>query len=93
MLEHTYKSFLPSERSYRGQRVAEGDGLAQRGDQVAQALEAACLIPMLLAPRLVVAGDHCQLAPTITSQAAAAGGGALAACPLAVQPGDYFVAA
>jgi ATP-dependent RNA/DNA helicase IGHMBP2 len=43
-------------------------------DEVAQALEAAAIIPMLLAPRLVAAGDHMQLAPTVTSEAAAAAG-------------------
>jgi len=43
-------------------------------DEAAQALEAAALIPLLLAPRLVCAGDHCQLPPTVTSAAAAAGG-------------------
>ena len=43
-------------------------------DEAAQALEAAALIPMLQAPRLVCAGDHCQLPPTVTSEDAAARG-------------------
>lgn len=34
-------------------------------DEAAQALEAACLIPMRRAGRLVLAGDHCQLPPTV----------------------------
>ena len=39
-------------------------------DESAQALEAACWIPMLKAPRVVLAGDHKQLAPTIKSNKA-----------------------
>lgn len=34
-------------------------------DEAAQALEAACLIPMRRAGRLILAGDHCQLPPTV----------------------------
>jgi ATP-dependent RNA/DNA helicase IGHMBP2 len=34
-------------------------------DEAGQALEPACWIPMLKAQRLVLAGDHCQLPPTI----------------------------
>ncbi|KAI9920143.1 hypothetical protein PsorP6_015603 [Peronosclerospora sorghi] len=34
-------------------------------DEAAQALEVACWIPILKAPRCVLAGDHQQLAPTI----------------------------
>jgi len=34
-------------------------------DEAAQALEAACWIPTLKGGRLVLAGDHCQLPPTI----------------------------
>jgi ATP-dependent RNA/DNA helicase IGHMBP2 len=40
-------------------------------DEAGQALEPACWIPILKAPRLVLAGDHCQLPPTIKSDAAA----------------------
>jgi ATP-dependent RNA/DNA helicase IGHMBP2 len=36
-------------------------------DEAAQALEAACWIPVLKAKRIVLAGDHCQLPPTIKS--------------------------
>lgn len=43
-------------------------------DEVAQAVEAACLIPILQGRKLVVAGDHCQLPPTIMSREAANGG-------------------
>lgn len=39
-------------------------------DEAAQALEAACWIPMKRASRVVLAGDHCQLPPTIKSIAA-----------------------
>ena len=34
-------------------------------DEAAQALEAACWIPMRRAGRVVLAGDHCQLPPTV----------------------------
>lgn len=36
-------------------------------DEAAQALEAACWIPMRRAGRIVLAGDHCQLPPTVKS--------------------------
>lgn len=36
-------------------------------DEAAQALEAACWIPMRRAGRVVLAGDHCQLPPTVKS--------------------------
>ena len=39
-------------------------------DEAAQALEAACWIPMRKASRVVLAGDHCQLPPTVKSIAA-----------------------
>ena len=39
-------------------------------DEAAQALEAACWIPTLRGRKLVLAGDHCQLAPTIQSNQA-----------------------
>ena len=39
-------------------------------DEAAQALEAACWIPMRRVGRVVFAGDHCQLPPTIKSIAA-----------------------
>jgi len=43
-------------------------------DEAAQALEAACWIPIRKASRVVLAGDHCQLPPTIKSLAAMHGG-------------------
>lgn len=39
-------------------------------DEAAQALEAACWIPMRRASRVILAGDHCQLPPTVKSIAA-----------------------
>lgn len=43
-------------------------------DEAGQALEPACWIPILKAKKLVLAGDHCQLAPTIKSNEAAVAG-------------------
>jgi len=43
-------------------------------DEAAQALEPACWIPILKGKKLILAGDHCQLSPTIKSDAAARGG-------------------
>jgi superfamily I DNA and/or RNA helicase len=43
-------------------------------DEVAQSTEVACLIPILLGRRLVLAGDHHQLGPTIKSDEAARDG-------------------
>jgi predicted DNA helicase len=40
-------------------------------DEAAQGLEAATWIPLLKAKKVVFAGDHCQLPPTIKSQEAA----------------------
>ena len=40
-------------------------------DEAAQAIEPACWIPILKAQKLVMAGDHCQLPPTIKSMEAA----------------------
>lgn len=39
-------------------------------DEAAQALEAACWIPMRKVSRVVLAGDHCQLPPTVKNHAA-----------------------
>lgn len=39
-------------------------------DEAAQALESACWIPMRRVSRVVLAGDHCQLPPTVKSIAA-----------------------
>ena len=43
-------------------------------DEAGQALEPACWIPILKAQKLILAGDHCQLSPTIKSEEAARGG-------------------
>ena len=43
-------------------------------DEAAQALEAACWIAIRKADRIVLAGDHCQLPPTIKCYEAARGG-------------------
>ena len=43
-------------------------------DEAAQALEPACWIPIIKSERVVFAGDHCQLPPTIKSYEAAKGG-------------------
>jgi ATP-dependent RNA/DNA helicase IGHMBP2 len=40
-------------------------------DEAGQALEPACWVPILKAQKLVMAGDHCQLPPTIKSTEAA----------------------
>jgi len=43
-------------------------------DEAGQALEPASWIPIVKGRRLILAGDHCQLPPTIKSDAAARGG-------------------
>lgn len=43
-------------------------------DETAQALQAACWIPIRKADRVILAGDHCQLPPTVKSLQAARGG-------------------
>ena len=43
-------------------------------DEAAQALEAACWIPIRRASRVILAGDHCQLPPTVKSLEALRGG-------------------
>lgn len=40
-------------------------------DEAGQALEPACWIPILKAQKVVLAGDHCQLSPTVKSEEAA----------------------
>ena len=40
-------------------------------DEAGQALEPACWVPLLKAQKVVLAGDHCQLSPTIKSNEAA----------------------
>ena len=43
-------------------------------DEAGQALEPACWIPILKTQKLILAGDHCQLSPTIKSNEAAKSG-------------------
>lgn len=43
-------------------------------DEAGQSSEPACWIPILKAPILILAGDHCQLPPTVKSPEAAKGG-------------------
>ncbi|MBB6004090.1 AAA domain-containing protein [Arcicella rosea] len=43
-------------------------------DEAGQALEPACWIPILKAQKVILAGDHCQLSPTIKSSEAAKAG-------------------
>ncbi|HEY4148164.1 MAG TPA: AAA domain-containing protein [Chitinophagaceae bacterium] len=43
-------------------------------DEAGQALEPACWIPIVKAQKLILAGDHCQLSPTVKSNEAARGG-------------------
>jgi len=43
-------------------------------DEAAQSVEPGCWIPILRAEKVVLAGDHCQLPPTIISEEAAAAG-------------------
>lgn len=43
-------------------------------DEAGQALEPACWIPILKAQKVVLAGDHCQLPPTVKSSEAAKNG-------------------
>lgn len=43
-------------------------------DEACQAVEPACWIPLARAKRVILAGDHCQLPPTILSQVAASEG-------------------
>ena len=43
-------------------------------DEAAQALEAACWIPIRRAGRVILAGDHCQLPPTVKCYEAMKGG-------------------
>jgi ATP-dependent RNA/DNA helicase IGHMBP2 len=43
-------------------------------DEAGQALEPACWIPILKAQKVILAGDHCQLSPTVKSSEAAKNG-------------------
>lgn len=58
-----------------GIRVMEGQKFTTLFiDEAAQALEAACWIAIRRASRVILAGDHCQLPPTVKSIAALRGG-------------------
>lgn len=58
-----------------GSRVMEGQKFTTLFiDEAAQALEAACWIAIRRASRVFLAGDHCQLPPTVKSIAALRGG-------------------
>lgn len=58
-----------------GSRLMEGRRFATLFvDEAAQALEPACWIALAHASRVVLAGDHCQLPPTVKSIAALKGG-------------------
>jgi superfamily I DNA and/or RNA helicase len=50
-------------------------------DEAAQALEAWCWIAMSKAPKVILAGDHLQLPPTVTSDEAARAGESLQSSP------------
>ena len=58
-----------------GSRVMEGQKFTTLFiDEAAQALEAACWIAIRRASRVILAGDHCQLPPTVKNIAALRGG-------------------
>lgn len=52
------------------QAIRERDFSSVFIDEAAQALEPACWIPVMKANRVIFAGDHCQLPPTVKSFAA-----------------------
>ena len=59
-------------------------------DEACQSVEPGCWIPLLRCDRVVLAGDHCQLPPTVVSQPAAAEGFGrepVRAADAAVRPG------
>src|SRR5205823_14927711 len=43
-------------------------------DEAAQSTEPGCWVPLMRCRRVVLAGDHCQLPPTVVSRAAADAG-------------------
>lgn len=58
-----------------GNRILEGQTFGTLFiDEAAQALEAACWIPIRRVSRVIFAGDHCQLPPTVKSIEALKGG-------------------
>ncbi|XP_072448085.1 DNA-binding protein SMUBP-2-like [Chiloscyllium punctatum] len=61
-------------------------------DECAQALEASCWIPLMKAPKCILAGDHKQLPPTIISHKTAANGLSLSLMERLIQRfGDQMV--
>ncbi|NXN46893.1 SMBP2 protein, partial [Rhinoptilus africanus] len=61
-------------------------------DECAQALEAGCWVPLLRAPKCILAGDHKQLPPTIISHKAAAKGLSLSLMERLIQRyGEWIV--
>jgi predicted DNA helicase len=54
--------------------LIEAGGVGRDQVEAAQATEPACWLPVLRCRRVVLAGDHCQLPPTVVSPEAAAGG-------------------
>ena len=73
-------------------RVLEGMRFATLFiDEAAQALEAACWIAIRKAGRVVLAGDHCQLPPTIKCYEALKGGLALTLMERIVQSNPQVV--
>ncbi|PFH35643.1 R3H domain-containing protein [Besnoitia besnoiti] len=69
--DEALRSFLGDDQGRPGQGSAGRNGFdVVVVDEAAQALEAVCWIPLLCGQRAVLAGDHCQLAPTIKSRSA-----------------------
>ena len=58
-------------------------------DEAAQSTEPSCWIPLRYCQRLVLAGDHCQLPPTIIAQDAAASGLGISMMERLLQPSDH----
>src|SRR5215217_1125419 len=71
-MAHKYKrSFGRAEQEQRKALFNEAHKLV---NEAGQALEPACWIPLIKAKKVIFAGDHCQLPPTIKSNEAAKGG-------------------
>lgn len=60
-------------------------------DEAAQSTEPGCWIPLRYSQRLVLAGDHCQLPPTIIAQEAAANGLGVSLMERLLQNADHAV--
>jgi superfamily I DNA and/or RNA helicase len=75
--ERTVRDILASADAVLATNTAAGDAILGDGgfdlvvlDEASQAIEAASWIPLLKGRRAVLAGDHCQLPPTVISQEA-----------------------